>query len=578
MYTRRKFLTTTATGLGAAYLTGSTKLLAAESVPDAKLAPPEGAYTPATPHYIFAETLKEQEAQLKNNPLMRRFAESRRKLASDPYRPVYHFVCPEGGMNDPSGLSFWQGRWHMLYQSHAPDSPDGGGKGHAVSDDLVHWRDLPYALYPGIEPHLHTGSTMVEKDRVIIFYPGEDTGIMVATSHDPLLLNWEKSGPVITGEKSYKDYWDGDIWKEGDTYYGLVGGNRKYYPESTVTPERLGPLSSMFEAPAVWPKTALWTSKDLKNWQPAGELLFEHTPFTRRFDDGSCLNFQKIGQKTDNKYILLFFSHQHGGQYLLGDYNEKTHKFRPYDHGRFNHGAVLSGGVHAPSAVEDGKGGVINILNMNPGIKSKGWFEGQLMTLPQHLTLGKDKRLRIEPVKAVASLRSAHQHVGKTVIPTNRDLILENIQGNTMELDVEIDTRESGWVQLNILRSPGAEEQTSIIFYNLQTPDGLYLDGLIKEKVVLDASRSTIRNDIWLRPPEQADVNRNGENLKLRVFIDRSVVEVFVNNRQYVAMRVYPGRKDSLGVSLRAHGQDAVLKKLDAWQMKPIWPVATSSG
>jgi beta-fructofuranosidase len=60
--------------------------------------------------------------------------------------------------------------------------------------------------------------------------------------------------------------------------------------------------------------------------------------------------------------------------------------------------------------------------------------------------------------------------------------------------------------------------------------------------------------------------------LRLRVFVDRSVVEVFVNERQYLAMRVYPGRKDSLGVSLRAQGQDAVLKRLEAWQMKSIWP------
>jgi beta-fructofuranosidase len=59
--------------------------------------------------------------------------------------------------------------------------------------------------------------------------------------------------------------------------------------------------------------------------------------------------------------------------------------------------------------------------------------------------------------------------------------------------------------------------------------------------------------------------------LKLRVFIDRSVVEVFVNGRQCVAMRVYPGRPDSVGVSLRSQGTGAVLKSLDAWQMKNIY-------
>jgi len=56
------------------------------------------------------------------------------------------------------------------------------------------------------------------------------------------------------------------------------------------------------------------------------------------------------------------------------------------------------------------------------------------------------------------------------------------------------------------------------------------------------------------------------------VFVDRSVVEVFVDGKHYLAMRVYPSRKDSVGVSVRAQGQEAVLKSLDAWQMKPIWP------
>jgi beta-fructofuranosidase len=66
-------------------------------------------------------------------------------------------------------------------------------------------------------------------------------------------------------------------------------------------------------------------------------------------------------------------------------------------------------------------------------------------------------------------------------------------------------------------------------------------------------------------------MRRGSEPLKLRIFIDRSIVEVFANSKQYLAMRVYPGRKDSLGISLRAQGQDALLKRLNAWQMKSIW-------
>ena len=109
---------------------------------------------------VFSQTLAEQEKELKTNELMLRFAASRKKLAADPYRPAYHFVSPESQMNDPNGLCFWQGRWHLFYQAlSARRVPRSGGHpetllqhwGHAVSDDLVHWRDLPYAIYPGIE-------------------------------------------------------------------------------------------------------------------------------------------------------------------------------------------------------------------------------------------------------------------------------------------------------------------------------------------------------------------------------------------------------------------------------------------
>lgn len=58
---------------------------------------------------------------------------------------------------------------------------------------------------------------------------------------------------------------------------------------------------------------------------PLGEMLVEKTPFVDRYGELFCPNFQKIG----DRHILLFFSHMTGGQYFLGDYDEKTHKFRP---------------------------------------------------------------------------------------------------------------------------------------------------------------------------------------------------------------------------------------------------------
>lgn len=503
------------------------------------------------PRQIFSHTLAEQLQELKTNAQTRRFAESRRRLASDRYRPVYHFVSPESQLNDPNGLCFWQGRWHLFYQGYPPDEfplPKDIAKrrqhwGHAVSDDLIHWRDLPYALYPGIEKMCFSGSTLVEADRVIAYYPGINAGQMVAISKDPLLLNWEKLG----GKPVSSPSGDSCIWKEGDTYFGLVGAT-------------------------------LVSSTNLIDWTSRGGFL-EGNAFPIG-DASACPNFVPIG----TKHLFLSFSHTFGGQYLLGDYNAQTHRFRPYAHDRFNHGKVSPGGVHAPSAVSDGKGGVINILNINDGRHSDDW--DQIMSLAQHLTLWPDAKLRIEPVEAVATLRSEHRHVGETPLPANREILLRGIKGDTLELDLEIDPQLARHVQLNVLRSPNAEEQTSITFYNFNRKLSIWYD--TKAVVTLDGTRSSTRPDVWIRPPESVDIDYGsrdwnaaplsgtpGQPVKLRVFIDRSVVEVFVNGRHYLAMRVYPGRQDSVGVSLRAQGRGAVLRHLDAWRMKSIWEVGS---
>jgi beta-fructofuranosidase len=196
----------------------------------------------------------------------------------------------------------------------------------------------------------------------------------------------------------------------------------------------------------------------------------------------------------------------------------------------------------------------------------------QIMSVPQRLTLGEDERLRIEPVASMASLRGAPTTVTETVIPVGRDLLLD-VEGDVLELELEIDPQSCRHVELSVLRSADGEERTAISFFNQRRGDGSRVDDEQQdEAIVLDATRSSLSDAVTARPPETALVDRGGENLRLRVFIDRSVVEVFVNGRQYLAGRAYPTREDSVGVSLRSFGGEATLAGLSAWQLTPIWP------
>ena len=528
-------------------------------------------YTSRVPKYSFAESLAEQQAQLAGNPLLRRFDESRQKLAADPHRPLYHYVNPESTLNDPNGLCFWQGRWHLFYQAYPPEDPRQHW-GHAVSDDLIHWRDLPYAIYPHPEERCFSGSALVEDERVIAMYHGTKAGNMVALSHDPLLLNWEKvsGGAVIPFAKDGETpppytVFDPCIWKKGDWYYALSGGTLPQGPDRQ-------PIRANF----------LFRSRDLASWEYLHPFV-ENDYFTLVGDDGACPYFWPIGE---DRHILLFFSHMSGGQYLLGDYDKARDKFVATAHGLFNFGAAHPCGVHAPSACPDGKGGVIVLFNMNHGKTIQGW--DQIMTLPRRLTLDADNALRIAPAGDIESLRHQHQRIGETPLPANEEIVLDSIQGNALELVLELAPGDAPLIELKVLRSPNQEEFTRIAFfkargfrYRPRQPQGALnansdelrpLPFRHDSLITIDASHASILPDALSRAPETAPVYlAPNEPLQLRVFIDRSVVEVFVNGKQCAAVRVYPGRQDSLGVSLRAQGQAAMLKRLDAWQMKSIW-------
>ena len=504
-------------------------------------------HTSRVPHYTFADTLEEQKAELKTNPLMQRLTSARESMAGEPHRPIYHYINPEHTLNDPNGLCFWQGRWHLFYQAYPPEDPRQHW-GHAISDDLIHWRDLPYAIYPNPERCCFSGATLVEEDKVIAMYHGTEVGNMVAVSSDPLLLNWEKvTGQAVISMRSpdgsplpYRVF-DPCIWKKDGVYYSLSGGTLPNGPGGK-------PIRANF----------LFRSEDLANWEYLHPFV-EDDQFTLVGDDGACPYFWPIG----DRHILPFFSHMSGGQYLLGDYDKGRDKFVVTAAGLFNFGAAGPSGVHAPSATPDSEGGIIVIFNMNPGKPTKGW--NQIMTLPRRLTLVSEDELGISPTGDIESLRHDHQHISATTLPANQEVVLEGIEGNTMELVAEIEPSDAPMVELNVLRSPNREEFTRIAFFKNR---GFRNNSLI----TIDSSYSSVLPDVRSRAPETGPVFiEPDESLKLRVFIDKSVVEVFINGKQCVAMRVYPGREDSIGVSLRSQGQDSRLKSLDAWQMQNIY-------
>jgi len=507
------------------------------------------------PQRSYPTTLDEQLETLKTDELLLRFNASRERLSSDPHRPIYHYVNPEGNLNDPNGFCFWQGRYPLFYQAYPPEDTRQHW-GHAYSDDLVHWKDLPLAIYPDPEDKCFSGTALAEEDRVIICYHGLDEGTMVAVSSDPLLLNWEKlTGkavvPNIESDDMGQPYrvFDPCIWREDDGYYSLSGGYRD------------GPI---FETCRM--TQSLFFSQDLERWVYLGSFV-EEDIFTGPGEDGAVPYFWPIS----DKHILIFASHQRGSQYLLGDYDQVRHRFRPTSHGRFNFGSLRNGGVHAPSAMPDGDGGILVIHNINEGKETVGW--NHIMSLARRLTLNADGTLHIEPVSTIEQQRGDHQQIGETTLAANVDFHPPGVEGNAMELNLSIDPEESTEIRLELLRSDDGEEQTTIRFVRGGGLAGKMGDyGFKADALVLDNGRASLSAGLLPRPAEVAPFHlEEGETLDLRIFIDKSVVELFANGRQVMGVRAYPEREDSIGVVIRSVCREATLRSLDAWQMKGIY-------
>lgn len=385
--------------------------------------------------------LEEELKKVADIPAVKRMQEIRKDNQKGRYYPVYHYTNKgTNAIHDPNGLCHKDGVYHMFYQARPQ-------WGHAYSRDLVRWKDMPIAIHPsdGSEA-CYSGSVLVEEDRAIAFYPGRSFGMRAAIATDPLLMKWEQVSkrPLSTpmGDKPHYTA-DSCIWKESDGYYGIITGMKKLeeYPNA---PARTAPF--------------LFRSKDLKNWEFVGNLLSENEKLTEYQDDPSCPYFLPIGK---DKHILITFSHTRGPQYLLGDYDHKTHVFTPYRRYRFNRAEGAAHGYpHAPSAMSDGKGGVFLVHNTSPGLGGLNYSD-QFMTITSHLTLDDRNRVRIQAVDTIKSLRrkESHVRVEDQLLEANQELVFDTIKGDAMEISAVIQPgTEHGAVRLLALRSADKRE------------------------------------------------------------------------------------------------------------------------
>lgn len=192
--------------------------------------------------------------------------------------------------------------------------------------------------------------------------------------------------------------------------------------------------------------------------------------------------------------------------------------------------------------------------------RAAGW--AGVMSLPRLLTPRGDGRVGMEPAPELRVLRGHHTSMRDVRLDSSRAV---DTRGAALEIVAEIRPDAAAQLGLKVRCAPGGAEETVISFDTASR--WLAID---RQRASLDLAtqRDTCGTSVAVA---------EGEPVRLQVFVDHSVVEVFANGHACLTSRIYPSRSDSLGVEVFAAGGCAHLSALDVWQMGAIWPQRTTA-
>lgn len=460
----------------------------------------------------------------------------REHLLADPWRPRYHFCVPDGNgtPGDPNGCFYFDGLHHLMYLYAHPQR--GFCWGHAVSRDLLHWRQLPDALEKSDHDEgCFSGGAFVDEDGAayLSFWvynqegqpltPDSYAGIMLARSLPPY-ERWERLTPVaIPSDEWGIAFHDGqplgcadpsNIWKRDGRYYMQTG--------NLLVLNRFGRGE---DAPAHlrgdW--TELFSSDDLLHWRWEGRFYDRHACPDHPDDteDDMCPSFlplpaSKEGGTLTDEHLQLFISHNHGCQYYIGRLDGL--RFRPRVHGRMT---WTDDAYFAPEAYLDGRGRQIVFAwlrdNLPDDFRRFGW--SGVMGLPRVVWRREDGTLGIAPASEVDTLAYHDRLLAHEELSCLSALPVEQPRSCRIQWEACQPGEATG---LRILQ--GDHEVT-------------ILCDPARGELVLDAAKSgseihAVRECAPLRlTPE--------ERPRVTVYLDAAVMEVFANDRQAITRRVY---------------------------------------
>ena len=462
----------------------------------------------------------------------------RTERVTDHSRPGYHITPPGNWLNDPNGLIKWDGQYHVFYQ-YNPGGPFHNSIhwGHVVSDDLVTWRDEPVALTPSPDgpdrDGCWSGCAVDDDGTARIVYTGgrgRDQLPCLATAESDSLRRWAKyeGNPIIPEvphdlgitetEHWAAEFRDHCIWRDGDSWYQLIGSGIQ---------DRGGAV-------------LLYTADTLHDWEYEGPLLVEDEPSSDAIWE--CPELLDLGQKQ-----LLHVSNYEDVLYFIGEIRDGA--FQVDRQGVLDHGSF-----YAPQSMALGERSVT--VGWLPEARDGGaqWDAGWsgALSLPRELSLGPDGQLRQHVATEVTQLRTSELSVPDSVT-LDSDSHRFEARGAQLELQFTLELGDAAACELAVLESADETERTLLRY----TQDGELL-----------VDRSTASHDErTATAPQGMDVPVPEDGISIHAFVDRSIVELYVNERECLTSRIYPTDPDASGLSFTAHEGDGRIRSLSAWKL-----------
>ncbi len=458
----------------------------------------------------------------------------KREFNNEVYRPQIHFSPEKYWMNDPNGLVYYDGEYHLFFQ-HNPTGIEWGNMhwGHAVSKDLLHWEYLPLAIFPENKPDdseagtAWSGCALVDQQNLLgfqtdsvktllAFYTCHQRGQYLAYSTDKG-RNWKMyaKNPLIAFDEK-DDARDPKVfWYEPSKNYVMVLYRK---PEGKENAKGI----------------SFYTSKDLLNWE-----YKSHIP---GFYECPDLVELPVNRRPGEKKWVLFDG---DGSYLIGNFDGE--KFMPESPKMKSDWGKNYYATQTWSNIPANDGRTIQIAWMRNGEFPGMPFNGQ-MSFPCELSLEKQKDgicLVRTPIKEINQLHVKQDSwIQKNIIPGLNKNLVSRIKGDCLHIKGIFDVKTA--------------DNFGFLFRNDKNNQGAELSYNTKNKII-----SCIGQQATVEPVEG--------KLQIEVILDRSSIEVFVNGGKVVISNCFTPVQDAESLLLFTSGGELLIDQLDIFTLQSVW-------